>query len=448
VSRERFFASTVVLGEQVRRLQIRAIGGGYPFYGDFVTVPADAPAQLRKGGDVAIVDQALLDELKIRVGDTLKIRDADFKIIGALVEFPGEPPLTASFQPRAFIPLSAIPEKTGTSANRLDIKLPADANPEGIVRSLKDKFPEARIVFTTAQDRRRGFEMALANLDAFFRLVGFVALFLGAIGVASVVNVYVKQKIATVAILRCLGASARQSFAIYLVQATALGGFGAILGAAVGICGQAALPFLLRDVMPFHVDFFISWVAVASGMVAGFVICLLFTLLPLLAVRRIPPLAALRSAIAESEGLAFDPWRVAIAVLIPVAVAGFAVWQTHNLKFGMAYAAVLGTGFAILAATAKGISWAAKRWFGRPSRISTDLTTGPCFCCFPWGLAPFCASAFSWLAQSFFSRLKDPKAEGGRIFGFRTWTRAKWSPWRRSSPRKALQSSKKFRLCG
>jgi len=365
VSRERFFASTVVLGEQVRRLQIRAIGGGYPFYGEFITVPADAPAQLKRGGNVAIVDEALLDELKMRVGGVLKIRDVEFKIIGALVEFPGEPPITATFQPRVFIPFEAIPDKGGKTVNRLDIKLPPEASQDGIVRSLKDRFPEARIVFTTAQDRRRAFETTLANLDAFFRLVGFVALFLGAIGVASVVNVYIRQKIATVAVLRCLGASARQSFAIYLVQGTALGGFGAVLGAIVGIAGQAALPTLLKDVVPFHLEFFISWTAVANGMASGFVICMLFTLLPLLAVRRVPPLAALRSALAETEEVAFDPWRVAIAVLIPVAVASFAIWQTHNLKFGIGYAAALGAAFAILAATAKLVSWAAKRWFPR-----------------------------------------------------------------------------------
>jgi putative ABC transport system permease protein len=58
----------------------------------------------------------------------------------------------------------------------------------------------------------------LENVYAFLSLVGFVALFLGAIGVASAIHVYVRQKITTVAVLRCLGASAWQSFAVYLVQ--------------------------------------------------------------------------------------------------------------------------------------------------------------------------------------------------------------------------------------
>ena len=55
-------------------------------------------------------------------------------------------------------------------------------------------------------------------------------------------------------------------------------------------------------------------------------ICILFTLLPLLAVRRVPPLAAIRavSAARESGG---DPWRWAVYGAIVVAVTGFAVTQ-------------------------------------------------------------------------------------------------------------------------
>ena len=70
---------------------------------------------------------------------------------------------------------------------------------------------------------------------------------------------------------------------------------GAVLGAALGVALQRALPALLRDWLPFPVEFVIAWPAVGRGMVAGLVICILFTLFPLLAVRRVPPLAGLRS---------------------------------------------------------------------------------------------------------------------------------------------------------
>jgi putative ABC transport system permease protein len=183
--------------------------------------------------------------------------------------------------------------------------------------------------------------------------------------VASAVHVYIGQKITTVAVLRCLGASARQSFSVYVVQGIALGAFGAVLGALLGVGVQLTLPALLKGVLPFDVDFFVAWPAVGRGMAAGFVICLLFTLLPLLAVRRVSPLVALRSAFADRAGRAPDPWRVMLGVLIVGAVSVFAVWQTGSVRVGLGFTGMLGLGFAVLGGLAQFVAWAARRWFPR-----------------------------------------------------------------------------------
>jgi len=367
VARERIFPAQVAAGGVARRVQMRALEGNFPFYGEFIAAPADAPARLRQGGNVIILSDALLEQLHVRLGDTVKVGNGqeDFTVIGQMKAFPGELAGFTVHPPLAFIPFSALSTKVGSAANRVNVRLPAGSDSEAIVKGLKAEFSDDRLVFATAEERRKNMANALTGFDAFFRLVGFVALFLGAIGVASVVHVYVRQKITTVAILRCLGASARQTFAIYLLQGLALGLFGSVVGAGIGLAAQWLLPRMLQDLIPFQIDFFISWPAVASGMISGLVICLLFTLLPLLAVRRVPPLAAFRSALAERAGAAFDPWRVVIAILIPAAVAGFAIWQTKNVKFGIGYAITLGVGFGILTATAQLVSWAAQRWFPR-----------------------------------------------------------------------------------
>jgi putative ABC transport system permease protein len=98
-------------------------------------------------------------------------------------------------------------------------------------------------------------------------------------------------------------------------------------------------------------------------MVAGLVICVLFTLLPLLAVRRVSPLVALRSAVAEGTGVGMDPWRIAIVAFILAAVTGFAIWQTGQTDRGLGFTGMLLLGFAVLGGTAKFVSWAARRWF-------------------------------------------------------------------------------------
>jgi putative ABC transport system permease protein len=127
---------------------------------------------------------------------------------------------------------------------------------------------------------------------------------------------------------------------------------------------QLTLPHLLAGLLPFEVNFFVAWSAVARGMGAGLVICLLFTMLPLLAVRRVSPLVALRSAFAERPA-GTDPWRVTLGVLIVGAIVGFAVWQTRSLSLGLGFAGALGVGFGVLAGLAQFVAWAARRWFPR-----------------------------------------------------------------------------------
>jgi putative ABC transport system permease protein len=374
-AREQMLSSMAVFptAEGATRLvQVRATEGNFPFYGDFVTVPADAPARLRAGGNVVLLEETLMQQFNVKAGDTVKIGRTAFTVIGALEKIPGESTAVAMVAPRAFIPLGALGATglAGTGQDvlmryRMALKLPPGRDPAVVVRDMRDKFRGQRLSFDTVEQRKRELGRALENIQGFLGLVGFVALFLGAIGVASAIHVYVGQKITTVAVLRCLGASARQSFSVYLLQGIALGTFGAVLGAVLGVAVQLTLPALLKGLLPFQVDFFVAWPAVGRGMAAGFVICLLFTLLPLLAIRRVSPLVALRSAFADRAGEAPDPWRVIIGVLIAGAVTGFAIWQTGSIRVGLGFTGMLALGFGVLGGLAQLVAWAARRWVPR-----------------------------------------------------------------------------------
>lgn len=373
-SREVSFSSMMTFPaarNAARLINVRALEGNFPYFGDFDTDPADAPARFRAGGDVAIVEETLLRQYNTKVGETVRLGSTTFTVVGALRKLPGEASaISATVAPRALIPMGSL-AATGLGENNLLIryrtmlKLPPDRAPEVVEAQMRQQFRGERLGFDTVAERKRDLGRALENIQGFLSLVGFIALFLGAIGVASAIHVYIRQKITTVAVLRCLGASARQSFAVYLVQGVALGIFGATLGAALGLGIQIALPQLLQEMLPFEVEFFIAWPAVLRGVVAGMVICVLFTLLPLLAVRRVSPLVALRSAVAEGTGAGADPWRIAIGIFILGAITGFAIWQTDEVDKGLGFTGMLLLGFAVLGGTAKLVSWAARRWFPR-----------------------------------------------------------------------------------
>ena len=85
----------------------------------------------------------------------------------------------------------------------------------------------------------------------------------------------------------------------------------------------------------------------------------LFTLLPLLEVRRVSPLHVLRSGYEDDDRP--DPLRWLVYVAIGAAVFGFATLQTGYWQAGLAFSVAMGVSFAVLAGAAVGIIWLARR---------------------------------------------------------------------------------------
>lgn len=365
-SREITFSSMVVFPSaenRTRLITVRAIEGGYPYYGDVKTTPAGAFGRLGEGA--VLVEETLMRQFGLKAGDPLKLGEKIFTIAGALDQFPGDSAAVATLSPRVLVARSAL-EGTGLLGrgslvrHAAYFKFDPTFDVERFVEANRERLRELRLSVDTVEERKRELGQALQNVQGFLSLVGFVALVLGAIGVASAIHVYVRQKITTVAVLRCLGASARQAFAVYLVQGLVLGFLGALAGSGLGVAVQLTLPALVKGLLPFEVDFFVSWAAVGRGLVAGVAVGGLFTMLPLLTVRRVSPLVAIRSAFAErGDG---DPWRWVVYGAIVLAVAGFAVWQTQRWTWGLGFTGALLVSFGVLAALARGVAWAARRF--------------------------------------------------------------------------------------
>lgn len=369
IATERMFSSmmTFPASRRLRLVQVHALQGPFPFYGKFETDPAGAASLLGAGGDMVLLEPTLLAQFDVRVGDRVRLGRKLFTVAGALRKIPGEAPGVAMMAPRAYIPMAALRDTglTGGEAlarYRAMAKLPPGRDAGAVARDMREKFPGMRLSFETVEERKRNLGDALRHLDGFLSLVGFVALILGGIGIASALHTHIREKLPTVAVLRCLGASARQSFSVYLAQGLALGFCGAAAGALLGVAVQKFIPALAKGLLPIDVDFFVSWPDIARGAGAGIMISVLFSLLPLLSVRRIPPLAALRSEAAEGAAGSRDPWRIAVAALIVGAVAGFAVWQTGRVPVGLGFAGMLGLGFLSLGGLALAVSWAARRF--------------------------------------------------------------------------------------
>lgn len=370
-SRRKSFASmaTFPASGQTRLATVRALEGGYPFYGAVETDPPEAAA-MYLAQQAALVDNTLMTEFGIEPGDTVQIGTRRYPVAGRLLRTPRETAAAMLFSPRVYVPLAALDTTLLQRGSRVEhevyFKFADGRDVAALEERLRPRLRAANVGSDTVEEIQENWNEALSNLYRFLSLVGFVALLLGGLGVASAVHVYVKQRVASVAMLRCVGARSRTTVQIYLVQAAALGFLGALLGCLIGIGLQLLVPTVLADFLPVEVDFRISWAAVLLGMAIGMGVTVLFAALPLLAVRNVSPLLALRSSVEASQAGGRDPLRWGIYLLIGIGVAVFAIVQAPNVAFGIGYAASIGVVFGLLALTAKGIMWLVRRFF--PSR--------------------------------------------------------------------------------
>jgi putative ABC transport system permease protein len=358
--------------DRSRLAEVRAVGPGFPFYGSVVTEPAGRwPALATER--VAIVDTSLLVTLGARIGDTLELGRGRFVIAATVSDVPGH--LTGgvnAFGAQVYVPERLLGE-TGliVFGSRVQyealLKFAAPRDAQRFAQRHAALLERERVRIETADEAESELAAALDNLESFLQFVGLIALLLGGIGVASGITAFLAGKLETIAILRCLGARRPLVFAIYLVQAVGLGLVAALLGASLGIALQFAIPRVLEGVLPVTVEVRLEPRVLAAGLAIGVAVAVLFTLRPLLEVRRVSPLQALRRDYEADTG-GRDPWRLAAFGALAIGVFALAMGRHDDPRVGLGFAAAIGLAVGVLTGAARLAAGVARRLTRRAAR--------------------------------------------------------------------------------
>lgn len=346
-------------------VQIRGMEGGYPLYGDLETYPENAgDTYQEKNG--ALVDATVMLQFNLKVGDSIKVGDVTFPIIGRLDSGPGTTGVFSSVAPPVWVPYGSI-EATGLlqTGSRIEYNyfFKADANTD--LSTLNDKLDplldaekaDLDVHTITSQRMGRRFE----NVGKFLNLVAFIALLLGCVGIASSVHIYIKEKLRSIAVLKCIGATRKQTFLIYLLQIAGLGLFGGIIGTAAGLILQQSFPLLLQDFLPFEVVLSLSARPIIMGLLLGILMSVLFALLPLLSTWFVSPLQVLRI----QEGTPERSRKAMVLVMagILLFILGFAQWLLDNWRYSLYFVLSVLAVFSILGGLANLLMRGVKKYF-------------------------------------------------------------------------------------
>ncbi len=357
---------------QSRLVKLTALYGDFPFYGKLETQPFDAPQRM-KSGRFAMLDESLARQFEISSEDSLKIGNTIFKVAGVVNRIPGGGVLTSTLAPSVYISMTAL-DSTGLVqfgsrvSYSLFVKTGGEKETEEKLKSVRPLAKKHGYSIETVEGRKRGLGRGLQSVYQFFSLLAFVALILGCIGVASSVHIYAREKRDEVAILRCLGSSGWQAFNIYFIQVFVLGLFGSLVGAILGAGIQRAIPVIFRSFIPMDVPFAISFNAIGQGLILGAVVSVLFTILPLVSVRFVPPLTILRSDSLPVQRFSRMRWTaILLIVVFPVAAA---TYQSGSWKVGLGFAGGLALALGALAV----VAWALLRMVRRVFPKSSTFT--------------------------------------------------------------------------
>lgn len=375
VARTTQFASMGVAPRtgRTRLVQVRAVEPGYPFYGTVTTRPAGRWAALGAGPH-ALVDPSLLVALDAAVGDTFTLGLGRFVIDGTLENVPGDPGIAAVLGPRVYIPARYLAETQllvfGSRAEYAAVvKFPARVDPARWTRLNRAALDKGGLRARTVADTERGLTEAVDRLSDFLSIVGLIALLLGGVGVASGVGAFVARKLDAVAVLRCLGATSRQILAVYVTQAAIMGLAGAGLGVLLGLLLQFGLPRALADFLPVDVVVRPEWRAIGSGLLVGLWVAMVFALRPLLALRNVSPLQAIRRDVDATalrprggRGLRAIDWPARVVdVAVVASVLALAVTRTGSWRNGVGVTVAIAGALLVLWLSAAAMVWVARR---------------------------------------------------------------------------------------
>jgi len=365
-AREVKFASMAAFPKSLstKLVQVRAIEGNYPFYGELETEPKTSAFDYQdKGG--ALVDATVMLQFDLKPGDSVKLGTTTFPILGALITAPGSTGIGATAAPPIVVPFRFMEEsgllqrgsRLGYNYYFEDDKVDLELLNDKVDPLLDAENADMDTHTDTSERLGRRYE----NVGRFLNLVAFIALLLGCVGIASSVHIYIKEKLKAVAVLKCLGATRKQTFLIFLLQIAGMGLLGGIIGTAIGLLLQQTFPLILQEFLPFTVEISTSYPAIFVGLLLGVSMSVLFALSPLVHTWFVSPLQVLR--VQEDTDKKSRPYQIWVVVAIVLFVLLFALWLLGRWEFALSFVVGILVTFSILAGVSIGFMRLIKKYF-------------------------------------------------------------------------------------
>ncbi len=309
----------------------------YPLYGELrLSDGSRYTRSMLKGGGI-LLPSGMLSQLNLKLGDKVNIGRLTFTVRGGIESMPGYginlrplPRVVVDYEDAAGSGLAGF----GSFVWYVRLFKTREGQDQALLEALERDLKSQRSYWLGSFRGMQNFaNRILERMEAQLSFAGLVILVLGGIGISSVTRVFVQQKMKTIAILKCMGGDNRRVLGAYLAQALALCVVGSLLGLLFAGALTLIIPRLFDGVLPFQFEVGLTWRASLEGVGIGVLVTLLFSLPPLLGIRRVKPMLVMRQK-TEDDERRIDWMGLGAALLIVLALLALTSYQANSIRIG------------------------------------------------------------------------------------------------------------------
>ena len=343
------FPSVVFFGEESSLSAVRAASPGYPLRGrvkisDAPFGPARETDALPGSGE-AWLDSRLLARLGAAIGDRVNVGASSFVVTQVLDYRPDQGSAFVDLAPSLLIPLADL-EATellgpGSRATWSVLFAGTPAAVRAFKPLLAERKQEGERLIDVSEESPQ-IQSSSNRAGRFLNLSAMITVLLAAIAVAMAARRYTQRHLDNVAVMKCLGASQRLVLQVTSIELALIALIAAIVESALGYLAQAALTWLLGDLV--RADLPPPTLAPAIlGTATSLAILVGFALPPMLQLKRVPPARVLR------RNLEPPPLRYSVSYGLAVAaLLGVLFWLVRDAKLVAYVAAGIAVTLAVL----------------------------------------------------------------------------------------------------
>lgn len=241
--------------ESFQPASLKVVDEAYPLYGKVHVDLGNGVEEIAHGPSPgnAWIAPRLAQLLDVTIGETFQLGQSRLRVSGLIEREPDQSAGFGSFNPRLMMHLDDL-DATGLvrPGSRVEYELLAKGPPEAVagVEELLARLEREGVEVEDVREDRPQLGNTLERAEKYLSLAGLAAVLLAGVAVAMATRRYVDRHLDTAALLRCFGASQRQLTQLFALQLLWLALSASIIGALLGLAGQAGLLALLMRFLP------------------------------------------------------------------------------------------------------------------------------------------------------------------------------------------------------